>query len=453
MAPRGTNRKAGHEVSRNTVREQRLARTHVKRDNRAMRSTKVQYLEGLRGIAAVQVVLLHFVTAFLPATAEQAAPPWRPLFDGHTAVYVFFLISGAVLTPSFARDGAWPRQAAKRVVRLGIPVAAAAAIALALLAALPNAHLEAARISGSAWLAMDSSGALTLSHLLREVGLDSLLLGYREYTLFAPISGHLPLLAQSLDAPFWSLHLELYGSLLVLLLVRLQSQSAWLHRATVIFCAAAFGTHPMFLFVLGHICATRLHRPPIALLGTALIVLGLTMSASKDWGTVEAIRVTIARFAPVAAPNLFQFQSQLAAIALFIGALLSPPAQWLLALPPCRQLGRLSFSIYLLHFPILFTLGCAAFVALASTLAYSAAVATAFAGFVLIVLLAAAGFEHFIDRPAIRLSRRLDRVRLMLRSPQTCDGGGQKSGSSCQDASHTGTAAAGSGCPTRKPCA
>jgi peptidoglycan/LPS O-acetylase OafA/YrhL len=385
-----------------------LARTRAKRDNRAMRSGKVNYLEGLRGIAALQVVLLHFVTAFLPDTAEHAAPPVRVLFDGHTAVYVFFLISGAVLTPSFARGGPWPRQTAKRLVRLGVPVAAAATIALILLAALPSAHRDAAQVSGSAWLAMDSSGAPTVSHLLREIGLDSLLLGYREYTLFAPISGHLPLLEHSLDAPFWSLHLEFYGSLLVLLLVRLQSRSAWLHRATLVACAAGFGTHPMFLFVLGHLCATRLHCTPIPLLGTSLIVLGLAMSAGKDWSAVEAVRTAIAHFAPVAAPNLFQFQSQLAAIALFLGVLLSPPAQWLLARKPCRHLGRLSFSIYLLHFPILFTLGCVAFVPLAGALPYPAAVAVIFVGFSVVMLIAAAWFEHWVDRPAIRLSRRLD---------------------------------------------
>jgi peptidoglycan/LPS O-acetylase OafA/YrhL len=388
-----------------------LAHACATRDNRAMSSGKVQYLEGLRGVAAVQVVLLHFVTAFLPDTAEHGAPALRVLFDGHTAVYVFFLISGAVLTPSFAHGGAWPRQAAKRLVRLGTPVAAAATIALALLAALPNAHLDAALVSGSGWLAMDSSGAPTVGHLLREIGLDSLLLGYREYTLFAPIADHLPLLEHSLDAPLWSLHLELYGSLLVLLLVRLRARSIWLHHASVVVCAGLFGTHPMFLFVLGHLCATRLHREPIPVLGTGLIVLGLAMSGSKDWGVVEAMRVAIARFAPVAAPNLFQFQSQLAAIALFLGVLLGPAAQWVLALQPCRVLGRLSFSIYLLHFPILFTLGCAGFVPLAGALAYPVAVVVTFAGFALVVLFAAAGFEHWVDRPAIRLSRRLDGAR------------------------------------------
>jgi peptidoglycan/LPS O-acetylase OafA/YrhL len=273
-------------------------------------------------------------------------------------------------------------------------------------------------VSGSGWLAMDSSGAPTVVHLLREIGLDSLLLGYREYTLFAPIAGHLPLLEHSLDAPLWSLHLELYGSLLVLLLVRLRAWSVWLHRASVVVCAGLFGTHPMFLFVLGHLSAARLHRDPVPVLGTTLIVLGLAMSGSKDWGVVETVRVAIARLAPVAAPNLFQFQSELAAIALFLGVLLGPVAQWLLARQPCRVLGRLSFSIYLLHFPILFTLGCAGFVPLAGTLAYPVAVAVTFAGFAVAVLIAAAGFERWIDRPAIRLSRLLDGA------PRACGGRG-----------------------------
>jgi peptidoglycan/LPS O-acetylase OafA/YrhL len=377
---------------------------------------RVHYLEGLRGIAACQVVLLHFVTAFLPVTAEHAAPPFRVLFDGHTAVYVFFLISGAVLTLSFARGGLWPNQVARRIVRLGIPVAAAATIALVLLAALPNAHVEAAKMSGSAWLAMDSSGTATLSHLGREIGLDSLLLGYREYTLFAPIADRLPLLEHSLNAPFWSLHLELYGSFLVLLLVNLQSWSAWPHRLAIIVCAVLFGTHPMFLFVLGHLCAALLRRPPIRLLGTCILILGLVMSAAKDWDAVEAVRVAISRFAPVAAPNSFQLQSQLAAVALFLGVLLSPIARRALALSLFAKLGRLSFSIYLLHFPILFTIGCSGFLLLAGVLPVSLSIAITFVGFVLVVLIAASGFERWIDGPAVRLSRRFDRMGLYSRA-------------------------------------
>lgn len=368
---------------------------------------KLQYLEGLRGIAAVQVVLLHFVTAFLPDTAEHAAPPLHLLWDGHTAVYVFFLISGAVLTPSFARGGPWPRQATKRLVRLGIPVAAAAVVALALLAAMPDAHLAVARVTGSGWLAMDSSGATTLTHLLRETTLDSLILGYREYTLFAPIAGRLPLLEHALNAPSWSLHLELYGSFLLLGLVLLRERSLRAHAAAVVVCAVLFGTHPMFLFVIGHLCAARLGKPPMPVIGASLIALGLAMSTTKDWAFVESARVAITRFAPSGAPNLFQFQSQLAAVVLFAGVLLSPLAQRLLS--PCRHLGRLSFSIYLLHFPILFTLACAGFIPLAGVLPLPAAVAITFIGFAAFVLLSAEGFERVVDRRAVILSQLIDR--------------------------------------------
>jgi peptidoglycan/LPS O-acetylase OafA/YrhL len=372
-----------------------------------MQPAKVQYLEGLRGVAALQVVLLHFTTAFLPDTVEHAAPPLRILWDGHTAVYVFFLISGAVLTPSFARGGPWPRQVAKRLLRLGIPVAAAAVCALVLLAAFPDAHKHAALITGSDWLAMDSSGAATFGHLAREISLDSLLLGYREYTLFAPLADRLPLLEDSLDAPFWSLHLELYGSLLILALVTLRNRSVWLHRAAVGLCAALFGTHPMFLFVLGHLCANRLGRPPLPVLGSGLIILGLVLSAAKDWSSLEAVRAAIASVAPSAAPSLFQFQSQCAAVALFAGVLLSHGAQGLLSRGPFRRLGRLSFSVYLLHFPILFTLACVGFVPLAGALPYPVAAATSFVGFMLVTLLAASWFEQTVDRRAIGLSRRI----------------------------------------------
>ena len=361
---------------------------------------KVPYLEGLRGIAAMQVVLLHFVTGFMPWTAEHAWPPLRVLFDGHTAVYVFFLISGTVLTPSFARDGAFAAKLAKRVVRLVIPVAAAALVATLLLAALPDAHVRAAALTGSVWLATDSSGAPTLAHFAREVGLDSLLLGYRDATLFAPVAAHLPPMKRSLDAPFWSLHLELYGSLLVLCLVWLRAHSQWAHRAGLMACALAFGTHAMFLFVIGHILSSPLRGGGLrrASFGALLLLLGLSLCATKDWHTVEWLRVAICRGELACAPNLFQFQSQLGAIAIYAGVLYCPLVWPALQCAPCQRLGRLSFSIYLLHFPILFSVVCVAFVAVPS-------VAFAFALFIALTLLAALPFERWIDRAAITLSR------------------------------------------------
>jgi peptidoglycan/LPS O-acetylase OafA/YrhL len=385
--------------------------------------TRVAYLEGLRGIAALQVVLLHFVTAFLSGAVERdptryhgaweaaiAGTPQRVAYDGHTAVYVFFLISGAVLTPSFARPGGTLAKLAKRLVRLIVPVAAAAAIACALLAAFPTAHARAASLSGSPWFAMDSSGAATLGHLAREVGIDSLLLGYQEATLFGPLAGWLTPMAQSLDAPFWSLHLELYGSALVLALVMLRARSARLHLGAVVVCGVLFGSHPMFLFILGHLSAPLLGRRPggaAAVAGALLLGLGVAMAADKDWTVVELARLLLDWIGLAGTPSLFQFQSQLAAVAMYGGVLLCGPVWAVLASRPFRLLGRLSFSLYLLHFPLLFTVVALGFLWFVSWLPYGGAVLASLVIYLAISLLAAVAFERWVDRPAIALSRRL----------------------------------------------
>ncbi len=358
----------------------------------------------------MQVVALHFVTAFMPETAEHASPPLRLLFDGHTAVYVFFLISGAVLTPSLARPGNGVDKIVKRAVRLGLPVAAAAVTAFGLLSLLPSAHVRAAAVSGSTWLATDSSGAITLAHLVREIGLDSLLLGYRESTLFVPIADNLPLMETSLDTPFWSLHVELYGSLLILFIVTLRARAVWLHRVAVAASALAFGTHPMFLFVLGHLAAPLLARRPgprAQAAGAALLLLGCAFCATKNWRCVEILRLAISRTELAFAPNLFQFQSQIGAMCLFFGVVLGTFAWPVLESAPCRFLGRLSFAVYLLHFPILFTIVCVAFLAISGGLPYALVVSVSFVIFIALVIPAAIAFERWVDQPSVALSRRI----------------------------------------------
>jgi peptidoglycan/LPS O-acetylase OafA/YrhL len=134
-----------------------------------------------------------------------------------------------------------------------------------------------------------------------------------------------------------------------------------------------------------------------------LLLLGLAMSATKDWHFVEWLRLSLRRTELADAPNLFQFQSQLAAVVLYAGVLWCPFVWPVLESAPFRHLGRLSFSIYLLHFPILFTVVCLAF-----TLVLASSSAAAFVLFLALTLLAAIVFERVVDRPAIALSRRID---------------------------------------------
>ena len=94
-----------------------------------MRST---YLDVIRGLACLQVLMLHLAEAFFPLFATDTihdhmlggyvhASPLYLIYDGYTGVFVFFLLSGYVLTPSFSKDYQPARQFAARWVRLLIP--------------------------------------------------------------------------------------------------------------------------------------------------------------------------------------------------------------------------------------------------------------------------------------------------------------------------------------------
>src|SRR5580698_7627746 len=96
---------------------------------------RIGYLDGVRGLAAMQVVFGHYAHAF--------APDWvRPLgffADGDSAVLLFFLMSGLVLTPSFERTpNALVTGLARRIVRLDLPLTASVLFAYALQMTLPG---------------------------------------------------------------------------------------------------------------------------------------------------------------------------------------------------------------------------------------------------------------------------------------------------------------------------
>jgi peptidoglycan/LPS O-acetylase OafA/YrhL len=92
---------------------------------------------------------------------------------------------------------------------------------------------------------------------------------------------------------------------------------------------------------------------------------------------------------------------------------LLPALQRMLARPLARWGGKISFSLYLVHFPILFTLVCGLFLGLITVLPY--AVTVLLCGLIggAVSLGLAVLFERWIDRPAIRWSR-------AVRAPWLC---------------------------------
>ena len=143
-------------------------RDQVTRDPQKM--PRIAYLESIRGVAALQVLLLHFLAAFapglvysLPVGATVAGyihlSPLYFLYDGYSAVYIFFALSGYVLTRSFERHlagpSAWPvfSQMLARVIRLGLPALAATLVAATMMSMFGRPNVAAGDLSGSAWFA------------------------------------------------------------------------------------------------------------------------------------------------------------------------------------------------------------------------------------------------------------------------------------------------------------
>ncbi len=358
----------------------------------------------------MQVVFQHYALAFLPVSSGH----FGILADGNFAVFVFFVMSGFVLTPSFERrPHALVSGLGRRVIRLGLPAAAACVFAALLQAAWPHAAPVAAALSGSSWLA--GLRPVALGQAFADLSGLSLITGYAETTLFGPLVGILPPWTASVDAPVWSLHLELWGSFLVLLLVWLRACNPWLHAVALAFCAGMIGVNALDLFALGSVLSlaarsqwfsTLMARRWRPALGIAVFLLGILteydwfMPAARWLQRADVARALVRPFA------WFSLSQEGAAVAIFVAVLLLPEAHFLLRSRLAQWLGKLSFAIYLLHFPILTTLGSAVFVVAVGRIGVGAA-----AGFALIVGLAATLplavlFERAVDQNAIALSRR-----------------------------------------------
>jgi len=129
---------------------------------------KINYLEGIRGIAAFMVLAHHFMLAFYPAAYDHNparahtvslelnyyASPLNVLTNGNFCVTIFFVLSGFVLSHKYMRENNFSiiiSAAKRRFFRLFIPVGFVIIIAFILLRFQLYKHVEVAEISKSDW--------------------------------------------------------------------------------------------------------------------------------------------------------------------------------------------------------------------------------------------------------------------------------------------------------------
>lgn len=388
---------------------------------------KIPYLNGLRGFAALQVVMIHYLAVFLPAT--QCSPFWpcwqqwlreRFLFffiDGTSAVSLFFVLSGFVLSRSFAKTSQHPfRNALKRWTRLEIPTACSLFFAFGLYCFFGFAFRDAFALNDSQYYTrVFWAIPPTFVSLLRETFEAALFLGYRDSSVFAGFGNDFLPGEQSLNTVLWSLHVEFWGSMIVVLLAYLRPHPP-AHYLAILCCFALFPMHNLILFVMGHLlacssnddvsCGARL-RFARNLAGLFFAALGVFIATGREDLVPPDLFFALNEIVYFHAQSPFHFAGMFAALSLFFGVFLSPWLQSLFNLPLFQKLGELSFGLFLLHTPILLTFTAFLELLFHRLLGHATAVACSAAIGLLLTFVAASLFTKGIDVPAINFSRRI----------------------------------------------
>jgi peptidoglycan/LPS O-acetylase OafA/YrhL len=388
--------------------------------------TRIAYLESIRGLAALQVLLLHVLAAFapnlvyaLPAAAPIAGAihlsPLYFLYDGYSAVYIFFVLSGYVLTRSFEFNLASPvMQVLARIVRLGLPALAAVLVAAVVMLLFGHPNVAAGELSGSSWVASQWDTDVSLLAVMRDGIVNALFLGYRGLPGVAFLAPWQQPVEQSFAAPLWTLSIEFYGSMVVLGLCwcARRSRALWW---TVVLLGAVFTIRSAYLcFFVGHLLASfhRAERPaPVSrLLPVFCILFGIFLCVIAEVWQPEWLRSLCAYPTYLLFPGQFAPMQQKAfgAILVLIGLIDLAPARVLLSRPWVVSRSRLSFPLYLIHWPILFGPCAALFLLLEGVVGIDAARVIAIASAICLTF-AASKFFLPVDRRALELARMLRR--------------------------------------------
>jgi peptidoglycan/LPS O-acetylase OafA/YrhL len=377
-----------------------------------------RFIEGVRALGSIQILLNHYVFLFFPVLVRIApAEPhswmvWAansPLFfllDGSIAVFCFFLMSGQVLTFAFLNSSlALPAQVVKRFLRLFLPVLGSLILATALFALLPGLTRELEALNPTFWVSKLHQFAITPDAIpFRDIFLNSMLLGYKgasvfDYTVFSAFGITPQGLPNSLNPPLWSLHFEFWGSVLTIFLCwlyrRLPRKVFWVVFAV---CFAAVAVTPLSVFLVGFLAYVFRHLYETIRSGWLTSISSLVLIVSG---------ILISSYSPLVSVVGYLEEKQIIAVMMFVAVLLSPALQRFLSAPVFLWMGRMSFSLYVIHFPLLFTVFAAFFLWLEPVMGYTnAALVTTVAGVPLSILLSVA-FERLVDRPSIALARRV----------------------------------------------
>lgn len=287
---------------------------------------RLNFLDGLRGWAAIFVLLYHVFCDAIPFDERTGALlQWFLPFSGIMAVFIFFVVSGFSLSIDYLNRGdlkSWVRIVAGRYFRLAIPIFLACLV------------VHFAMIAGAI-----SPGEIRLAK-------------FRQGLAFAPTWEHLFYFSwygvffdyhDTYIGPLWTMRYELFGSFIALAAVialrRAPGRVFWFSAMAVILSLVLNDYWRMLALFPSGCALADLHlrgwlssipRP----VGWILISAGFLSVPLRSWLGWE-----------------------LGVLALVVGCVCLDAARTLLGSKTSKHLGEICYPLYLIHGPIIWLAG------------------------------------------------------------------------------------------------
>jgi peptidoglycan/LPS O-acetylase OafA/YrhL len=385
------------------------------------------YLDGLRGWAALLVVVHHFISLFdlglmtgRPAVSRWgfekyvAGTPLNIPIHGTFMVQIFFVLSGFVLVRAFLGNRTFLGALIRRYLRLALPTLAACLGTWVLIrVGLDFTHPLMQEIA----VPWHGGPDYQLPHFSLGQAIGQAL-----YTVFTgPFD-----MALLLDGVLWTMPIEFSGSVLILVLVffvrRAPGHARWDLPGLLVLTCLTWGYYQFFmvcgvwLYFLHERGGFRLDfgKPLLAAAMAFLVIACASYPAVDRPGLFYRLfAFDVSSWVDFHFQHLFWFVGMdraafyqgCGAVCLVWSVLNSPRLQVFLG--RATFLGKISFPLYLVHIPLLFSVGAVYFPFKAWFGGANAAILPTFVVFLASSLASAWIGYLLVEKPSVQLSRRI----------------------------------------------
>ncbi|HEX4132514.1 MAG TPA: acyltransferase [Pirellulales bacterium] len=393
-----------------------------RRDSKPSSKDRLHYLDGLRGVASVAVVLWHNFLAFFPGAVMPDVPmrssvlekhlyrsPFSIFFAGDFAVYVFFMMSGFVISLKFfqgADSELLQKGFLRRYVRL-MPAAFVTVIAAYLILSLGLMYNnQAGDIANSWWLKLNWKDVSIHFKNALSMGL------YGLWFNGIPASAHF-------NSNLGTLAIELIGSWIIFAAILIMMKLNLSFRQRLIFHAGLIALafvldrdDPHYLVFFIGMAAADIYAngdqfyDRLTRFRYLVLLLGVWMGGMNIGNISHTIYRPLAGVCKICDLHPLTYPWAIGSVFLVVGIMLSKSVQRVLVRPVFQMLGKYSFPLFLTHTVFLGSVTCFVFTWLHNLhlFGYAMTVAISFFGTLPLLCLATHGVR-IVDEWAIKTSR------------------------------------------------